>query len=188
MKLSKKTKKIVIYLIGAFFILCLYLFFAGSSMQMNLSLKFSETEYSKVAQNFLNQNSIKNIQISSGILTTNESINNCSRYPESKTTPWSCGVGVYPDQSSISFETVDEVLAYQKISKEDYLYYVNFLKDKNFTGIGKDGNKKFVEIVKGLSGLRYYDNSNIGEFTTDSNYTYVKKINDHWFSFVTDWN
>ncbi len=188
MKLSKKTKKIIAYGVGAFFVLCAYLFFVGSSMQMNLSLKFSEKEYSELAQNFLNQNSINNIQVSSGILTTRESINSCSRYPETKTTPWSCGVGIYPEESSISFKTLDEVLSYQKISKEDYLYYIKFLKGKNFTGIGKDGGKRFVEMTQGLSGLRYYENSGTNQFTTDSDYTYVKKINDHWFSFVTDWN
>ncbi len=190
--IRKKIKNYsLILLIISLCLVSVYYFFGelgGNSVRVSNSLKIHQTEFNELSEKFLNQREIKNLQISVGFLNSWESVNNCSRYPEKSDTQWKCTIGTYPETSDVYLKNIDEVLKYQKIQKEDYLFYVNFLKKYHFDGIGKDDNKRYVELSDKLSGLRYYEQENIGDFNSDNNYQSVKKINSHWFSFATDWN
>lgn len=188
----KKIKWVSVF--SLLIILCLilawWLFgeFFGNHQRMRINLAFHKEMYAEVAGKFLNQNNIKNIQVSVGLSKTTESVNNCGRYPYEDNTAWTCTEGGYPDYESITLPDIDAVLDYLKIPKVEYQYYTQFMRKYNFDGLGKDDEKRFVEIVDKLEGLRYYEQENITNFITDNNYLSVDKIDDHWYFFSTDWN
>ena len=189
--LVKLKKYLPILLVIFLCIVSVYYFLGelgGNYIRTAYSLKMHQLEFNQLSNKFLNQKEIRNIQISVGFLNSWESVNNCSRYPKKSDTQWECTVGDYPKISEVYLKTIDEVLKYQNIQKEEYLFYVNFLKKYHFNGIDKDDSKRYVELSDKLSGLRYYEQENIEDFHADSNYLSVKKINSHWFTFGTDWN
>ncbi len=160
----------------------------GNAFRIRINFPLHKEEFNSFAGRFLNQDSINNIQSSVGLFSTTESVNSCSRYPEKRDTPWTCSQGEYPDIVSINFSNIDAVLEHEHISKDEYEYYINFMKKYKFSGVGKNNDEKSVELEDKLKGLRYYEQKNSTGFTENNEYLFIKKINEHWFYYVRDWN
>ncbi len=186
--MKNKKKYILIVSIVLIIISTVYFFvgeFGGNPIRVRLNFTLHKKEYYEIAEKFLMQDKIKNIAFN----VNSEIINNCGDNPEYHINEeWSCTEGDYPNYTNVKLKNKDAVLSYLKISKEEYSYYADFLKKYHLTGIGKDKDKRLVEIEDKLEGLRYYQQDNSEDFVIDNEYLSVKKIDNHWFSYNRDWN
>ena len=159
----------------------------GNSLRVRFNLLLHKKEYVEVMKKFLVQDKLKNIAFNINY----DIINNCSNHPDDYVDMheiWVCDLGNYPNETEIKLENREAVLRYLEIPKEEYLYFANFMQKYHLDGIGKDEEKRYVEITDSLKGLRYYEEENSNDFVTNREYLSVKKIDNHWFIFSTDWN
>ena len=158
-----------------------FLGYGNATVRLNTEFVRNEESFNLVANDFLNQQEIKNLSIKGW-----EIVNKCSRHSdEGENAPFKCLKGNYPNEEEYLLSNLEEVLLDQKITKSNYLTFLDFLKKYKFDGIGKDD--KTVDIESGLNGLRYYANKD-NVFTVDEEYIYVKRINDNWYVYTRDWN
>ncbi|OHA58444.1 MAG: hypothetical protein A2571_01540 [Candidatus Vogelbacteria bacterium RIFOXYD1_FULL_44_32] len=191
--MKKYSFKKIITILAVALVLVILIYYilgelGGNAFRIRAGLLIHKEEFNEFVDKFLNQNSIKNIQTSVGFFSTTESINSCSRYPEEGDTPWTCSEGEYPNIVSINLASINAVLEHEHIPNEEYQYFVDFMERYKFNGVGKNNNDRSVEIEDKLKGLRYYEQQNSSKLTENNEYLFVKKINEHWFYYVRDWN
>jgi hypothetical protein len=158
----------------------------GNTLRLKTNFFLHKTEFNEFASKFLNQSQLRNLAFNDG----SQIINNCTISSHLDIEEWVCLEGTPPsleDPKNIHFKDLDAVLAYQKVSKDDYLYYADFLKKYHLNGLGKDRDGKTFELSDRLIGLRYFQQSNTS-FNEDEDYPSVEQIDAHWFFYVEDWN
>lgn len=187
--MTKRGKRYLIIIISSIIVIVFFIYyflgeFGGNALRVRFNLWTHKTEYTEVAQKFLEQDIIQNIAFN----VNYQIINKCSNHPENVGGEWKCFIGDYINYEEIFLKDIDEVLDYQKIPKNQYLYYSEFLLRYNLDGIGKDDEEGIVEIEDKLHGLRYYEKENVTDFVVDREYLKIKKVDGHWFYYVRDWN
>lgn len=186
----KKIVKVCVVLFIVVLAFFLYIFLSSRPNLKKVENLYweNEKEFTEFANYFLWQKEIRNIFNNIDDDKSCNIINHWSLCPKKwnrwGSYTWEIKKGVF---QRIYLNNLEEVLLEEDIARNNYDKTLLFMKKYWLDWLGKDDSSIELDMLIWLVNLRYYAKKNV-IFKEDHEYIYVKKINDNWFVFVTDWN